>query len=297
VQARGRTSDKARQPLVIPQWLRGVALAFIATVLLEAASADFIGFPRAALLFALYVLVLAAAADTVWCVWTSRKAAAIAALTGTSETVPAYSEQVRMWVSGITLALAGGVTLLHGGEALAILRAWAQLHRWAPPQIAVKLIPPTIGAHQPFQATVTVDKRAADRYRCEWQGPIAEWAADSACDIRRTPPQHFVDPEWPTRRIVIGARVFDGDRLLGLAPNQTLTINYAPIIDLVADKARIIQGQRAEFQIRVDGHPPGPDDHCRWTVRGELVCCVSFWFLLMVFFLVIVGSGSVLVRL
>jgi hypothetical protein len=278
VQAPGQTSERTKPAVAVPHWLRGLALVCVAGVLLETVSRDLAGFPRAALLLALYVLVLAAAADVVWHVLTSRKPAPIAALTGTRATVPSYGAPVRMWVTGIALGIAGAVSLLHGADALSVLRAWAQLHRWAPPVIAARVLPATIDAHQTVHVTVTVDNRPATGYRCEWQGRVGEWTAGDACDLRATPPAHFVEPDWPSRRIAVSARVFDGDRFLGTTPRQTLTINYAPAITVIADRSRILQGQPAQFRVEVDGHPPGADDHCRWTVADQFVSSESCTF-------------------
>jgi hypothetical protein len=202
-------------------------------------------------------------------VWTSRKPAPVAALSGGSETVPYYTGRARMWVSGAAVALAAATTTLHGADAMAVLRAWGQLHRWAPPDIALMVTPSAVAAHQPFRITVKVDNSLAARYRCEWQGPVAEWSTENSCDIQGTAPMHFVEPDWPTRRVPVAAKVFDGDRLLGMTPGETVTISYAPMVELTSDKTRIIQGQKAEFGVRVDGHAPGPDDRCRWTVGGE----------------------------
>ncbi len=227
------------------------------------------GFPRAAVLLALYLLVLATAADVVWHVWTCRKPSPAAALSGTGETAPCYAEQLRMWVTAGTVVLASATTTLHGADAMSVLRAWGQLHRWAPPEIALKITPLAVTAHQPFHLTVLVDNSAASRYRCEWRGPVADWSGGSTCDIQQTAPLHFVEPDWPTRRIAVAAKVFDGDRMLGSTPEETVTIRYAPVVDLSIDKTHIIQGQKAEFVVRVDGRAPGPDDRCRWTVGGE----------------------------
>lgn len=266
---RGRQTKNVRPPLVLPLWVRGLALGAAAAVVLHFAARDMGGFPRAAVLLALYLLVLATAADLVWHVWTCRTAAPVAALSGGSETVPCYTERSRMWVSGAALALAAATTTLHGGDALAVLRAWVQLHRWAPPSIALTIMPLTVAAHQPFHVTVMVDNGVASRYRCEWQGPVAEWGTENSCDTERMAPLHFVEPDWPTRRVPVAAKVFDGDRLLGATPNQTITISYAPVVEIISDKARIIQGQKAEFSVRVDGRAPRADDRCRWTVGGE----------------------------
>lgn len=268
VETRGRPT-RIRQPYVIPHWLRGLAVGAGAAVLLRIVGREGDGFPRAAALLALFLLVLAAGADVVWHVWTCRKPAAVAALSGSGETVPCYPERLRLWVTGVAVALAAAATSLHGGDAMSVLRAWGQLHRWAPPDLALRITPPAVSAHQPFRLTVMVDHGVASRHRCEWQGPVGEWAGESTCDIQRSAPLHFVQPDWPTRRLLVSAKVFDGDRLLGVTPDQTITISYAPMVELLADKTRIIQGQKAEFSVRVDGHAPGPDDRCRWTVRGE----------------------------
>jgi hypothetical protein len=269
VQTRGRPTRSVRQPYVIPHWVRGLALGVGAAALLRILGKDADGFPRAAVLLALFLLVLAAAADVIWQVWTCRKPAAVAALSGSGEMVPCYTERLRLWVTGGAVVLAAATTSLHGGDAMSVLRAWGQLHRWAPPDLALRVTPSAVSAHQPFHLTVLVDHSVASRYRCEWQGPVGEWAGESTCDIQRSAPLHFVQPDWPTRRISVAAKVFDGDRLLGVTPDQTITIGYAPMVELIADKTHIIQGQKAEFSVRVDGHAPGPDDRCRWTVRGE----------------------------
>jgi hypothetical protein len=266
---RGRQVRNASRPLIIPLWVRGLGLGVAAAALLHFSARDLAGFPRAAVLLALYLLVLAATADVIWHVWTSRKPAPVAALSGGSETVPYYSGRARMWVSGAAVALAAVTTTLHGADAMAVLRAWGQLHRWAPPDITLKVTPSAVAAHQPFHITVMVDNSAASAYRCEWQGPVGEWSTGNSCDIQRTAPLHFVEPDWPSRRIPVAAKVFDGDRLLGMTPGETVTISYAPMVEVTSDKTRIIQGQKAEFGVRVDGHAPGPDDRCRWTVEGE----------------------------
>jgi len=269
VEMRGRQTKNVRRPLVIPLWVRGLVLGVVAAFVLHLAARDMAGFPRAAVLLALYLLVLATAADLVWHVWTCRMAAPVAALSGGSETVPCYTERSRVWVSTAAVVLAAATTTLHGGDALAVLRSWVQLHRWAPPDITLTITPLTVAAHQPFHITVRVDDGRASRYRCEWQGPVAEWAAETSCDVQRIAPLHFVEPDWPSRRVPVAAKVFDGDRLLGVTPNQTVTVSYAPVVELTSDKARIIQGQKAEFSVRVDGRVPRADDRCRWTVGGE----------------------------
>lgn len=240
-----------------------------AAVILGFAGRDLEGFPRAAMLLALYLLVLATAADVIWHVWTCRKPAAVAALSGSGETVPCYTEPLRLWVTIGAVGLAAATTTLYGGDAMAVLRAWGELHRWAPPDIALKMTPSAVSARQPFRLSVMVDHGVASRYRCEWQGPVGEWSSENACDIQGRAPLHFVQPDWPTRRVPVAAKVFDGDRLLGVTPGETLTVRYAPMVEILVDKTRIIQGQKAELSARVDGHVPGPDDRCRWTVGGE----------------------------
>ena len=254
---------------MFPHWVRGLALGVAAAILLNFARYDLAGFFRATVLLALYVFVLAAGADVIWHVWTWRKPAPVAALSGSRETVPYYDAPVRLWVTAGAVALAGAATTLHGGAAMGVLRAWAQLHRWAPPEIALRVVPSTVPAHQPFHLTVLVDKSVASGYRCEWLGLVAEWSTETSCDVEQTAPPHFVEPDWPNRRVPVSARVFDGDRLLGTTPGETITLSYAPMVELTSDKARIIQGQKAQFTVRVDGHPPGPNDKCRWTVAGE----------------------------
>jgi len=266
---RGRQTRNVRRPLVIPLWVRGLALGAAAALVLHVAAKDMGGFPRAVVLLSLYLLVLATAAELVWHVWTCRRAAPVAALSGGSETAPCYSERSRMWVSGAAVALAAATTTFHGGDALAVLRAWVQLHRWAPPNIALAITPSAVAAHQPFHIAVRVDNSVASRYRCEWQGPVAEWSTENSCDIQPSAPVHFVEPDWPTRRVPVAAKVFDGDRFLGVTPDGMVTISYAPAVELTADKTRIVQGQKAELSVRVDGHAPGPEDRCRWTVGGE----------------------------
>jgi hypothetical protein len=269
VQMRSRSSGSARPPLAIPHWARGLALGVLAAVVLHVAATDMVGFPRAAVLLAFFLLVLATSADVVWHVWTCRKPAPAAALSGGSETVSCYAERLRMWVTAGTIVLASATTTLHGADAMSVLRAWGQLHRWAPPEIALRITPLTVNARQPFHVTVLVDNRVAGGYRCEWRGPVGEWSGATTCDILQVAPAHFVEPDWPTRRISVGARVFDGDHLLGSTSDETITITYAPMVELSVDKTRIIQGQKAEFRVQVDGRAPGPDDRCRWTVGGE----------------------------
>jgi hypothetical protein len=254
---------------VFPHWVRGLTLGVAAAILLHLARYDLGGFPGAIALLAMYVLVLAAAADVVWHVWTWRKPAPVAALSGSHETVPGYDATVRVRVTAGALALAAAATALHGVAAMGVLRAWAQLHRWAPPEIALRVVPSTVPAHQAFHLTVLVDKSAAAGYRCEWQGLVAEWSAGTSCDVQQTAPPRFVEPDWPNRRVPVSARVFDGDRLLGTTPSENITIAYAPMVELMSDKTRIIRGQKVEFEARVDGHAAGPNDKCRWTVEGE----------------------------
>jgi hypothetical protein len=270
-QTRGQPLKGTRPTLVFPHWVRGLALGVGAAILLSFARYDLAGFSRAAALLALYVLVLATVADVIWHVWTWRKPAPVAALSGSTETVPYYAIPVRMWVTAGAVALAAAATILHGSAAMGVLRAWAHLHRWAPPEITLRAIPSVVPAHQPFHLTVLVDKDVASGYRCEWHGLVAEWSSETSCEVEYTAPARFVAPDWPSRRVPVSARVFDGDRLLGTTPRETITINYAPMIELIADKSRIIQGQKAQYTVRVDGHPPGPDDKCRWSVEGEFV--------------------------
>jgi hypothetical protein len=267
-QTRGRPSKGAGPSSLFPHWARGLALGAIAAVLLNFARDDLEGFVRATVLLALYVLVLAAVADVIWHVWTCRKPAPVAALSGSRETVSCYDAPVSTWVTAGALALAAAATTLHGGAAMGVLRAWAQLHRWAPPEIALRVVPDVVPAHQPFHLTVLVDNSVASRYRCEWQGVVAEWSTETSCDVEQTAPPHFVQPDWPNRRVPVSARVFDGDRLLGTTTGETITISYAPMVELISDKTRIIQGQKAQFTVRVDGHPVGPESRCRWTVGG-----------------------------
>ncbi len=254
---------------MFPHWVRGLALGATAAILLNFAHYDLAGFARAAVLLVLYVLVLAAAADVIWHVWTARKPAPVAALAGSHETVPVYDATVRLRVTAGAVALAAAATAFHGGAAMGVLRAWGQLHRWAPPEIALRVVPTAVPAHQPFHLTVLVDKRVATGYRCEWQGLVAEWSSETSCDVEQKAPPNFVEPDWPNRRVPLMARVFDGDRLLGATPNETITVTYEPMVEVIADKAHIIQGQKAVFTVRVDGHPPGAEDKCRWTVEGE----------------------------
>ena len=249
--------------------MRGLALGVGAAILLHFARYDLGGFLGATVLLAMYILVLAAAADVIWHVWTWRKPAPVAALSGSHETVPGYDAPVRLRVTASAVVLAAAATALHGVAAMGVLRAWAQLHRWAPPEIALRVVPSTVPAHQAFHLTVLIDKSAAAGYRCEWQGLVAEWSVGTSCDVQQTAPSHFVEPDWPNRRVPVSARVFDGDRLLGTTPSENVTITYAPMVELVSDKTRIIKGQKVDFAVRVDGHPPGPDDKCRWTVEGE----------------------------
>ena len=254
---------------MFPHWVRGLALGAAAAILLNFAHYDLAGFARATVLLALYVLVLAAAADVIWHIWTARKPAPVAALAGSHETIPVYDAAVRLRVTAGAVTLAAAATAFHGAAAMGVLRAWGQLHRWAPPEIALRVTPAAVPAHQPFHLTVLVDKRAATGYRCEWQGLVAEWSAGTSCEVEQKAPPHFVEPDWPNRRVPVGARVFDGDRLLGTTPNETITVTYAPMLELISDRTRIIQGQKALFAVRVDGHPPGAKDKCRWTVEGE----------------------------
>jgi hypothetical protein len=277
----GRSSGGARPTYVLPHWVRGLTLGTGAALLLGFAGRDMEGFPRASVLLALYLLVLATAADVIWHVWTCRKPSAVAALSGSRETVPCYSERLRLWVSSGAVGLAAATTALHGGDAMSVLRAWGELHRWAPPDIALRITPSAVSAHQPFHVTVTVDGGLAGRYRCEWQEPLGEWSSSAnSCEIQGRAPLHFVEPAWPTRLVAVAAKVFDGDRLLGITPAETLTVRYAPMVELLADRARIIQGQKAEFSVRIDGHAPGADDRCRWTVGGEFAsserCTLSY---------------------
>lgn len=268
-QTRGRPSKGTRPSYLFPHWVRGLALGATAAVLLNFAHYDLVGFARATVLLALYVLVLAAAADVIWHVWTARKPAPVAALAGSHETVPVYDAAVRLRVTAGAVALAAAATAFHGSAAMGVLRAWGQLHRWAPPEIALRIVPTAVPADQPFHLTVLVDKHVATGYRCEWHGLVAEWSTLTSCDVEQKAPPHFVEPDWPNRRVPVVARVFDGDRLLGTTPNETLTVTYAPMVELISDKTRIIQGQKAVFAVRVDGHPPGAQDKCRWTVEGE----------------------------
>lgn len=249
--------------------MRGLVLGVGAAVVLRLVGRDLEGFPRAALLLALYLLVLAAGADVVWHVWICRKPAAVAALSGSGEMVPCYSDGLRLWVTGGAIALAAATTALYGGDAMTVLRAWVQLHRLAPPELVLRVVPSSVPVHQPFHLTVMVDNSVASRYRCEWQGVVGEWSAESTCDAERSAPLHFVEPDWPTRRVAVAAKVFDNDRLLGVTPEATVTVSYAPAVELIAEKTRIIQGQKAEFSARVDGHAPGSGVRCRWTVEGQ----------------------------